>query len=103
MPYQIHFRKNLDCVFLVHTGELDIEQARLARNELRDALATHNCNRVLIEETQADKKLSLIEVHQFAAEYTTELPREVRLAIVVHRKKMSEARFVENVAFNRGI
>ena len=103
MPYQIHFRKDVDCVFLMHTGELDIEQARRSRNELRDVLEAHNCNRVLIDETQADKKLSVIDEHQFTAEYGSELPRRVRIAVVVHCEKMSEARFVENVAFNRAI
>ena len=103
MPYQIYFRKDHNCVFLVHTGEMDIEQARLARNELRDALTAHNCNKVLIEETQANKKLSAIDEHQFTAEYGSELTRSTRIAIIVRREKMSEARFVENVAFNRGI
>jgi hypothetical protein len=53
----------------VHTGELYIDEARLARNELRDVLAAHQCNRILIDETRAEKKLSVIDQHQFTAEY----------------------------------
>lgn len=103
MPHQIRFQKDSHCVFLEHTGPLDIEEARLARNELRDALAAHQCNRILIDETRAEKKLSVIDQHQFTVEYGSELPVDVWIAVVVRREKMSDARFIENVAFNRGI
>ena len=87
----------------MHTDQLDIEEARRARNELRDVLGSNHCNRVLIDETQTDKKLSVIDQHQFTAEYGSELPADVRIAVVVRPEKISEARFIENVAFNRGI
>lgn len=103
MPYKIHFQKDSNCVILVLTGELNLEQARIARNELRDALTAHQCNRILIDETRVEKKLSVIDQHQFTTEYGSELPPDVRIAVVVRREQISEARFVENVAFNRGI
>ena len=103
MPYQIQYQKDSNCVFLVHMGPLDIEEARLARNELCDVLAAHQCNGILIDETRAVKKLSVIDQHQFTIEYGSELPADVRIAVVVRRETLSDARFIENVAFNRGI
>ncbi|MBN2317109.1 MAG: hypothetical protein JXM79_24500 [Sedimentisphaerales bacterium] len=103
MTYRIRFQKDNNCVFLVYSGEVHIDEARLARKELREVLAAHLCNRILVDETRAEKKISVIDQHQFTTEYGSEFSSDVHIAVIVRQEQISEARFVENVAFNRGI
>lgn len=103
MAHQVRFREDWGCVHLVHTGDLNINDAYAARYAVRDLLVANNCRRVLVNIIQANAQLSLDESILFFQSHRNLLPLGVRIALVVDEQLMANTEAVEKLSMIPGV
>ena len=103
MAHAIEFVKDTKYVGVALTGEITKNDLEIARNEANLALTANNCNRILVDATRSNPRLSVLELFEFEKEHRLRFPLGVRIALVVPPDRLENLRFAENVAQNRGV
>ncbi len=103
MTYTIDIVEDGNYVSLEYSADVTINTLQTSREEVILALTSNNWNRILVDATRADPRQSVMEDFQFTSEHKSRLPAGVRIALLVRPDQMSEFRFTENVAQNRGV
>ncbi|MBL8062217.1 MAG: hypothetical protein JNK32_04310 [Anaerolineales bacterium] len=106
MTYSIHFNAEEGIIEVTFRGNLDIQTAKAALQEIVDMIAKEQCFQVLSDLREAHMALSLAEIFDFPQQLNNLSDRvnlnarAVRRAIVTH--KTDQMSFYENVFSNRG-
>lgn len=103
MAHHVQFREDWGCVHLVHTGDLDIDDAYASRYAVRDLLVANNCRKVLVNIQQANPQLTEDERGRFFQSHRNLLPLGVRIAMVVDAHLLSNKVAVEKLSMIPGI
>ena len=103
MAFSVQFRGDWGCVHVVHTGDLDINEAYASRYAVRDLLVANNCRKVLADVRRANPLLSLDESVLFCQSHRNLLPLGVRIALVVEELFMTNKEAVEKLSMIPGI
>ena len=103
MAHQIQYRQDWGCVHLLHTGDLDINDAYAARYATRDLLVANNCRKVLVDIRQANPLLSADERELFWQSHRNLLPLGCRIALVVDEQLLLNKQAVEKLSMVPGV
>ena len=103
MAYAVELVKDAKYVSVVLTGEVTRNDVENARDEANLTLTANGWNRLLVDVTRGNRKLSVAEDFEFTSEHQSSFPAGVRMALVVRPDELEYFRFIENVAQNRGV
>ena len=103
MAYGVELVKDAKYVRVALTGELTRNDLENAREETIRALTANGWNRLLVDVTRGNRKLSVAEDFEFTSEHQSSFPAGVRTALVIRPDELEYFRFTENVAQNRGV
>lgn len=103
MAYTVELVKDAKYVSVVLTGKVTRNDVENARDEANLALTANGWNRLLVDVTRGNRKLSVAEDFEFTSEHQSSFPVGVRMALVVRPDELEYFRFTENVAQNRGV
>ena len=102
MAYSIELAKDAKYIGVFLTGEVTNNDLENSREEANRALIANKWNRILIDGTQGQPRISVVEDFEFVSEFTFRFPAGVRLALVVRHQEQGYFQFIEDVAQNRG-
>ncbi len=103
MSYHVQFREDWGCVYLVYTGDLDINDAYAGRYAVRDLLVANQCRKVLVNIVRARPQMSEDESVLFFQSHRTLLPLGVRIALVVDAQLLANKAAVEKLSMIPGV
>ena len=103
MANTVELVKDAKYVRVVLTGEVTRNDLENARDKANRALTACGWNRLLVDVTQGNRKLSVAEDFEFTTEHQSSFPMGIRMALVVRPDELGYFRFTENVAQNRGV
>ncbi len=103
MAHHVRYREDWGCVHLVHTGDLDINDAYAERYAVRDLLVANSCRKVLVDIREANPLLSMDESVLFFKSHRNLLPLGVHIALVVDKQIMANQEAVEKLSMIPGI
>ncbi len=103
MSYTVKLVKYGEYVSLLHEGSLEESEVLNSHQDVRDALAANNWTKILIDISQIKIKPSIAQQYNFICGHATQLPWDVRIALLVNTADMEMACFVETLAHNRGM
>ena len=92
-------------ILLVKTTGSDesLEEVQKYGLAIVDKCLENNINKVLIDETELEYKLSTIDTYALAEFLSLQLPRLGRAALVCDERSLKDAQFFETVVSNRGL
>ena len=102
MTYTVDQLKDSECIRVVFSGRVTEEQHYEARDDANIALSEAGWNRLLVDATEIDAEMTVVEDYQFTKDHPFSLPPTVRMAILHRPDEEERFRFIENVAKNRG-
>lgn len=102
MSYHINSVEEDQCVFLTYEGEMPALEVVAVRYEAAGLLSAKHWNRMVVDIT-ALRSLSALELFVFARGLSSDLPRNVSVALVVRPEQATYANFIENLAQNDGV
>ncbi len=88
---------------MLHSGDLDINDAYAARYAARDLLVANNCRKVLVDVRQANPLLSADERELFLRSHRNLLPLGCRIALVVDEQILLNKKAVEKLSMVPGV
>lgn len=103
MSYSMKSERGI--VWVRHTGELRVDEAKTARKETGILVAEHGVHKVLVDLREATLSQTTMDLYDFGSSYGDVFPQDTRVAVVYSPEKTSssdDAEFAENVARNRG-
>ncbi len=103
MSYEITRREDLGALQLTHTGHADIGELTAAREQVINDLQHQGCARLLVDVRHVEHELGMQDHFEFTAANASLLPVGLHVAVVVRPDFPHIARFIENVAVNRGV
>ena len=103
MAHQIQYRQDWGCVHLVHTGDLEINEAYAERYAARDLLVANHCRKVLVDIRQANSLMSADERETFLRSHRNLLPLGCRIALVVDVQLLLNKQAVEKLSMVPGV
>ena len=103
MPFTVEAMQDGEYVRTTMTGVLTKEDHLNARAESGGVLQGRGWNRLLVDVTQGDPKMSVVDDFEFTGDHTQRLPVGIRIAVVHRAGEEEHFRFIENVARNRGV
>ncbi len=103
MSYEITHREDLSALQLTHTGHADINELTAAREQVITDLQHQGCGRLLVDVRCVEHELGMQDHFEFTAANASLLPVGLHVAVVVRPDFPHIARFIENVAVNRGV
>lgn len=103
MPFSIDFREDWGCVQLVHTGDLDINDAYAERYAVRDLLAAKHCRKVLVDIRLASLLMDSAEIELFLKSNVNLLPLGCRIALIVNEQLMVNEQAVNKLSMIPGV
>ncbi|HKO87295.1 MAG TPA: hypothetical protein VJU83_02140 [Burkholderiales bacterium] len=103
MSYGIYIDEKIQAVCLVHEGEVSWDEMNSARADLNQRAQTLGLKRMLVDASSMTVLPSVTEQFEFVSEHPSNLPRGVRLAIVMRPALLQGALFSEQVSVNRGV
>lgn len=99
------FHNSKDKILVIKTeGVLDIESANAMRNEGAELIKQHGYLRCLLDHSNAkDITLSTLDLYSLPKKYEElNIPRNLRMAVVVSDKLLKDLSFYETVCRNNG-
>ena len=103
MAYEIELVENGSYVRLTLVGAV----TRVEHEEFRDKgvalLAESDWDKVLIDVTRSVHGMTVFDDYEFTSRHRTRLPLNLRAAIVHRSDQIERYKFIEDVAFNRGV
>jgi hypothetical protein len=103
MSYNLNPIEELQCVFLSYETEMEAAEIEFARREVLKQLGTKRWSRVVVDVTQYKSIPTAWELFGLSRSLSLDLPRNVRIALVIRPDQARHARLVESVARNGGI
>ena len=103
MAHRVRYNEEWGCVHLIHTGDLDINDAYASRYAVRDLLVAHNSRKVLADIRRADPLLTVDEAVTFFQSHRNLLPLGVSIALVANASIMSNQAVVEKLSMIPGV
>ena len=103
MGYTVEFVEDAKYVQVVLLGEVTKEDHFNSTDDAVHAVSGNSCNRLLVDTTQAELKMSATEDYDFVSQLPSQYPIGMRIAVVVHPDDFNYHKFIENVARNRGL
>ena len=103
MLYYINPVEEDQCVFITYEGEMVAAEAESARHEVNALLGVMRWNRIVVDITQLQSIPTAWELFWFSECLFSDLPRNVRIALVIRLDQARHARLVKNIARNRGV
>jgi hypothetical protein len=91
------------CVLLVYEGDLSRIEISAARYEANALLAARQWNRIIVDLTGLQSKLTVQELFVLARGLCEDLPRDARVAFIVRREQARNAKLIESTAWNAGV
>jgi hypothetical protein len=91
------------CVFLTYEGDMPLVEMVTARYEANELLAARRWNRIVVNITGLQSKLTALELFELARVLSSDLPHNARVALVVRSEQTRHAKFAESVARNDGM
>jgi hypothetical protein len=102
MSYFINPVEEDQCVFLTYEGEMPPIEAVTVRYEAIGLLAAKRWNRIVVDVTALRSFPTAAELFEFARSLSSDMPRTVRVALVIHPERATHARLAGNFARNEG-
>jgi len=104
MNWQINYDENEQIIFIKTIGVLDISSANLMRTEGFNLIKQHNCLRCLVDHSEiAEDALSTLDIYNLPKRYKElDIPRRLKMALVIPGKFMTNLKFYETVCRNNG-
>lgn len=103
MAYAVELVKDAKYVSLLLTGEVTRNDLENSRDQANLALTANGWNRLYVDVTRGNPRLSIAEDFAFTSEHLSRFSLGVRIALVPRPDKLGYFRFIENVAQNRGV
>lgn len=103
MPYRIEPVTNDKYVILMLTGKVTLNEHNRSTDDVISSLTTNNWHRLLVDCTEADHKMPVVQTYEFAKTLDSRHRPGTRIAALVHPEDFEHVKFVENVARNRGV
>ena len=103
MAHRIELMKDGNYVRLALVGELTLADHDTARADVAVSLADNGCNKLLIDASLAEPKMSPGDHYIFTAEHESHLPKDLFTAIVHRPSETDKFQFIENIGVNRGM
>jgi hypothetical protein len=103
MLYYINPSEEDQCVFLAYEGEIEAAEAESAQQKVNALLDMKRWNRVVVDVTQLQSIPTAWELFRFSESLFSDLPRNVRIALVIRLDQARHARLVKNIARNQGV
>ena len=101
--HRIDLMKESGCVRLLLVGEVTRSDVETARSEAAVALGKFGWNKLLIDTTTSESKISDLDNYEITIDHDSYLPRTLRTAIVHLPSEIETLKFIENVGVNRGM
>ena len=103
MPHFISPVEEDQCVFLTYEGKLAPLEIETARYEANGLLEMKHWGRIVIDITELQSIPTALELLEFARGLSSDLPKNVRVALVIRPDQSKHARLCETVARNDGV
>ena len=103
MAYKIELMEDGNYVRLTLERVLTRKDHEEFRVKALTALTDTGWTKVLIDATRADPKMSVFDDYEYTSDHQSHLPPKLRTAIIYRAEEEKKFKFIENVAFNRGV
>jgi hypothetical protein len=103
MAYAVKLVKDAKYVSVLLMGEVSRNDLENSRDEANLALTANGWNRLYVEVTRGNPRLSVMEHFKFTSEHQSSFAAGVRMALVHRPDELVDFRFIETVAQNRGV
>ena len=91
------------CVLLHYEGQVSIQDANEALERAAQLLDARGWRRLIVDATKVTSRLPTMDLYQCASQFLRTLPTGVRIALVVGAAHVTDGKFMEDVARNRGL
>lgn len=102
MSYYLNPVEEDQCVFLTYEDEMPAVEVVSVRCEAAGLLAARHWNRMVVDITEL-RSVTAMELFVFARGFSSDLPRNVSVALIVRPEQAVYAQFIENIAQNDGV
>jgi len=103
MSYLINPVEEDRCVFLSYEGEMPAVELSAARYEANGVLNRRRWKRIVVDVTSLRSVPSSVELFDFASGFSSGIPPETRVALVVLPEQERHAKIIETAARKRGV
>ena len=103
MPFEISIFKEGGYIRIRHYGEISVAEIGDARNAAIKKVLRHFIFKILVDVCEVTNKLSTLDAFSATSDHSKIKRPGLRGAIVAREDQMEDARFMENVAVNRGM
>jgi len=103
MAYEIGIDEKQRCILVTHTGDISVAESRAAQREAIALIMERGLSRVLIDVTGITNDLSAADLFTLTADLGDPGNPRPAAALVARPDQQAKARFMETVAFNRGL
>lgn len=104
MKWEISYSEADKIIYVITEEILDSESEELMRKEIKEHIKKYSCLRILIDFRKIKEiKLHTSDIYYLPKKYDfQDIPHNIKLALVIHKKFLEEYKFFENVTRNRG-
>jgi hypothetical protein len=103
VSYHINPIAKDQCAFLAYEGRITPAEAESARQEVIALLDAKYWDRVVVDVARLQSIPTALELFEFSENLCLDLPRSVRIALVVRLDQARHARLVKIIAQNRRV
>lgn len=105
MPYRINIKENQEYILVDQYGEVNVDEVDEIRDSIFKLVADSGLSRVLVDVRSVTNDLSVTDSFNITLDhvnYPTAFPKP-RAALITRPDQQESAKFIENVAVNRGL
>jgi hypothetical protein len=99
MPEEVTFDAHNQLIRVRSWGKCGIQDWHSSKDQVLKLNSEHGCNKLLVDVREQEAAPSITEIFEFGVNW----PRSIRVALLVGKDTEKDQRFLETVAFNRGI
>lgn len=103
MSYFINPVADARCVFVSYAGVMPSAELSAARREANGVLDQQHWKRIVVDLAQLQSLPTPAQLFDHTKAIASEVPREVRVALLVRPDQVQAARLVERIARNDGV
>jgi hypothetical protein len=103
MSYHVNPIEDDRCVFVSYEGEMPSVELSAARREAHGVLGQQQWKRMLVDLTQLQSMPTPAQLFDHTKAIAAEVPRGVRVALLVRPDQVQSARLVERIARSDGV
>jgi hypothetical protein len=103
MPYLINPVENDRCVFVSYAGEMPSVELSTVRGEANRLLGQRRWGRLVIDVTQLQSAPTPAQLFDQTKAIAAEVPRGVRVALLIRPDQLEAARLIERIARHDGV